>query len=832
MAEKTEKKYELPKELEDLPGIGEATAERLRKAGYTSMDQIAAAMPHELAEAGEFGAEAAKKAIAVAQEAVETGYETADLIFERRKEIKRIPTGSKNFDDLIGGGVETQAITECFGKFSSGKCVSGDTPLVFFNSSSPHIRSFEDVYNTYKTEEFEQDGGTFSVPSKELHVLSLGDDCQLRKEKVQHLYKEKVTSIQEMETSRGSVIKATKRHPLLVFSEEGMEWKSSGLLSEGAYVAVPKEIRTESETEISAEDAYFLGLFAAEGTANPFSITNYDEKINAKLHDYIRKRFGREPSFRKERGLTLLFKDAEPLLGELASSNSGTKFIPDSVLSGSDEIAASFLSGYIDGDGFVSNCPELCTKSAKLASQLTYLLSRFGIGCSVRHKKVEESRFYRIFITDAGSKTRLMKILGQSTKGLDALSCEGKHSEYGIPSKPLRTILKRLHGKLSGTHRRDISAKKAEIAEGKFFSLYFNYLARTPATRVATEETVKLALDFYRERVGKMRGHEALLSEPTSEKILNALRDILFKSTALVQRLGIKRPTFQNFVTRKKVPEERVAQVASAIRTLIAETLSDPALAKDLKTLELLANGNMRWEKVIRMEEKPYDGYVYDLVVPGAHNFVAGFKPMLMHNTQVGFQLAVNAQKALSANGTPARVLFIDTESTFRPERIIQIAEAQGLDPQEVLKNILVAKAENSDHQLILVEKAGNVIEKENIKLIIVDSLTSHFRADYVGRGALSERQQKLNKHIHTLQKYADKYNIAIYVTNQVMDNPGILFGDPTMPIGGHILAHAATYRLYLRKSKEEKRIARLVDSPNMPEGETVFKVTKGGVID
>lgn len=200
--------------------------------------------------------------------------------------------------------------------------------------------------------------------------------------------------------------------------------------------------------------------------------------------------------------------------------------------------------------------------------------------------------------------------------------------------------------------------------------------------------------------------------------------------------------------------------------------------------------------------------------------------------TQVGFQLAVNAQSALATNGTPAKVLFIDTESTFRPERIAQIAEAQGLKPQDVLKNIFVAKAENSDHQLILVEKAGNIIEKENIKLIIVDSLTSHFRADYVGRGALGERQQKLNKHIHTLQRYADKYNIAVYVTNQVMDNPGILFGDPTMPIGGHILAHAATYRLYLRKSKEEKRIVRLVDAPNMPEGETVFKVTKSGVTD
>ena len=96
----------------------------------------------------------------------------------------------------------------------------------------------------------------------------------------------------------------------------------------------------------------------------------------------------------------------------------------------------------------------------------------------------------------------------------------------------------------------------------------------------------------------------------------------------------------------------------------------------------------------------------------------------------------------------------------------------------------------------------------------------------------MGERQQKLNKHVHALQRLADQYNLAIYITNQVMDRPDIMFGDPTVPIGGHVLAHAATYRLYFRKGKEEKRIARLVDSPNMPEGECVFKVTPKGVTD
>jgi DNA repair protein RadA len=200
--------------------------------------------------------------------------------------------------------------------------------------------------------------------------------------------------------------------------------------------------------------------------------------------------------------------------------------------------------------------------------------------------------------------------------------------------------------------------------------------------------------------------------------------------------------------------------------------------------------------------------------------------------TQLAFQLAINVQRGDGNGYAKGNVLFIDSESTFRPERVAQIAEAAGLNPQEVLKNIFVAKAENSDHQMLLVEKAEELIANNNIKLIIVDSLTSHFRADYVGRGALGDRQQKLNKHVHTLQRLADKYNLAVYITNQVMDDPAMLFGDPTKPIGGHVLAHASTARIYLRKGKDDKRIARLVDSPNLPEGECVFRVTPKGISD
>ena len=200
--------------------------------------------------------------------------------------------------------------------------------------------------------------------------------------------------------------------------------------------------------------------------------------------------------------------------------------------------------------------------------------------------------------------------------------------------------------------------------------------------------------------------------------------------------------------------------------------------------------------------------------------------------SQLGFQLAVNVQLPKEKGGLNGACLFIDTEATFRPERIVQIAEGMGLDPKKVLGNIFVARAFNSDHQIVLTEKAKDLIKEKNIKLIIVDSLTSLFRADYSGRGELAPRQQTLNRHIHALQKLSEVYNIAVYVTNQVMARPDMMFGDPTAAIGGHIVGHGTGVRIYLRKSKGEKRIARLIDSPYLPEGEAVFTVTEKGVGD
>ena len=148
------------------------------------------------------------------------------------------------------------------------------------------------------------------------------------------------------------------------------------------------------------------------------------------------------------------------------------------------------------------------------------------------------------------------------------------------------------------------------------------------------------------------------------------------------------------------------------------------------------------------------------------------------------------------------------------------------------LKNIYVARAYNAEHQMILADKAAEMVTEKNIKLVIIDSLTAQFRSEFVGRGTLAERQQKLNKHMRTLQKLAEMSNVAVLVTNQVMSRPDILFGDPTEPIGGNVVGHASKTRLYLRKSKEDKRVAKLVDSPSLPDGEAIYRITENGIED
>ncbi|MFH1455341.1 MAG: DNA repair and recombination protein RadA [archaeon] len=194
-------------------------------------------------------------------------------------------------------------------------------------------------------------------------------------------------------------------------------------------------------------------------------------------------------------------------------------------------------------------------------------------------------------------------------------------------------------------------------------------------------------------------------------------------------------------------------------------------------------------------------------------------------------QLAINA--VCHEGDTSCVAVWIDSENTFRPERIKQICEATGLDPIEILKNVKVVRAYNSDHQMMCAEKVEDLLKDgDKVKIIIVDSLMTHFRSEFIGRGTLSGRQQKLNKHMHALMKLADVYNLCVYITNQVMAKPDTFFGDPTAAIGGNIVGHNSQTRIYLRRGKKSTRVAKLVDSPYLPDGECCFQITENGIED
>ncbi|WVF67816.1 meiotic recombinase Dmc1 [Kwoniella sp. CBS 6097] len=206
-------------------------------------------------------------------------------------------------------------------------------------------------------------------------------------------------------------------------------------------------------------------------------------------------------------------------------------------------------------------------------------------------------------------------------------------------------------------------------------------------------------------------------------------------------------------------------------------------------------------------------------------------KTQLCHTLCVSTQLPEDNDNFPGAAG---KVAYIDTEGTFRPDRVRAIADRFGVDSAEALDNVLCARAWSSEQQCdLLVDLAVRFVEDRTYKLLIVDSIMNLFRQDYSGRGELSERQQKLNQFLARLQKLAEEFNLAVILTNQVQADPGataiFAAGNTAKPVGGHILAHASATRIQLRKGRGEERIAKLMDSPDQPEGEATYVLKSGG---
>ncbi|CAL9156108.1 unnamed protein product [Musa hybrid cultivar] len=213
--------------------------------------------------------------------------------------------------------------------------------------------------------------------------------------------------------------------------------------------------------------------------------------------------------------------------------------------------------------------------------------------------------------------------------------------------------------------------------------------------------------------------------------------------------------------------------------------------------------------------------------------------------TQLCHTLCVTCQLPLDQGGGEGKALYIDAEGTFRPQRLLQIAERFGLNGADVLENVAYARAYNTDHQSrLLLEAASMMVEARHVPsksfssrfaLMIVDSATALYRTDFSGRGELSARQMHLAKFLRSLQKLADEFGVAVVITNQVVaqvDGSAIFAGPQIKPIGGNIMAHASTTRLALRKGRGEERICKVISSPCLAEAEARFQISPEGVTD
>lgn len=205
--------------------------------------------------------------------------------------------------------------------------------------------------------------------------------------------------------------------------------------------------------------------------------------------------------------------------------------------------------------------------------------------------------------------------------------------------------------------------------------------------------------------------------------------------------------------------------------------------------------------------------------------------------TQICHTLCVTAQLSNGSAYSGGKVVYVDTEGTFRPERLEPIAARFGADFDAVLSNVMTVRIFNTSMLIDCLKDLSGLLasEPDVYRLVIVDSIIATFRTDYTGRGELAERQQTLNQVIGIFRRMAQEWNLSIVFTNQMSANPagGMTFvADPKTPVGGHILAHGVQARVYLKKGSGETRIAKLVDSPNHPLAEAIFSITPGGVTD
>ncbi len=835
--------------LEDLPGVGPKGAEKLREAGYTDLMAIAAASAGEISAACEIGTVTAEKIIQSARSQLDMGFKSADEVLLRRKDVGKITTSSSALDALLGGGLETQAITEAFGAFASGKSqlahqlavniqlprekggLNGKCVFIDTESSLPYDEKIlvksenglelieigklveSQIKEGHETGKISIHESTVSSHSNKELIKAVSFDPKdykikpftitgFMKHKPQKVYKVKLTS--------GRHVKVTEYHNFFSLNENGqLSPKSTNALSVGDKICVAGNLPVEDSmdrinmSEILSEHK---GLFVSG--SEKFSEFLYKEKETVKNIAAMRnKNSDRAYNWLRRKKIPLdVFNEIKHklnkgVLEELKIGGWSRRNNMPLLLNLDKDLM--WLIGFYVAEGscvrkdygiYSVNRVIVTNTQNKLEKKVKEIGSRIGLKFS-RSKadiKVDSKAFAllikKLSLGDSAQEKRVPDFILKLNKGKIGAFLDGYIAGDGS-----------LNSMTGTTNCETVSPY---LAEGLMYS--------TLAVKIPSRNCT--VLRKYNAKTGKplktinVHWQTSPLRSSRLEELPNQNCEIgiLLKKSREKSDMSLRELAKKCDVNLSVIYEIESGKVKNVRRSTINKIINNLNKSEEFDALKKIIESDIWFDEVEKIEEVSMEP-VYDIeVMPDGNevqNFIGGYGGIILHNT-------------------------------FRPERIIQIAEAKGLDPKKVLKNIFVAKAYNSDHQIVLAEKAKDLVKEQNVKLIIIDSMTSHFRSDYSGRGELAPRQQKLNRHLHALQKLADSYNIAVYITNQVMANPAMMFGDPTTAVGGNIIGHASGFRLYLRKSKQTKRIARLVDSISLPEGEAVFNVTEKGVED
>ncbi len=369
--------------------------------------------------------------------------------------------------------------------------------------------------------------------------------------------------------------------------------------------------------------------------------------------------------------------------------------------------------------------------------------------------------------------------------------------------------------------RSDIMSKRDSLPPAKKKQIFKKKSAQTAENQIDDEEWISEIIPKQQPKKETKKSKEDIsdLSVTSISGIGPAVAEKLM-SAGYLTVLAVAHASPLELVENCEIGEQIAKRIISAARLQVGIGFqSAKEILKARETLIKISTGSKSLDSLLA------GGVESNSLTEISGEFRTG-------KTQICFQLCVMTAMDKKYGGLESGVIYVDTEGTFRPERIVQMCDRFGAPAEEVLNRIHVGRAYNSDHQMVLVLESPKLIREKNVKLLVIDSLTSHFRAEFTGRGALLERQQKLNRFLHQLLRLADVYDIAVVATNQVFTKPDVLYGESIFPVGGNIVAHSCTTRIFLRKGKADKRIARVIDSPHIPETEAVFIIAPEGILD